>query len=166
MSEERVLPVPFDPLEPKDDWFIFDLDNTIADGDHRVHLIEGMPPNERKWDEFHAQAHLDKPFPDVLALCQLLGEIYNIAILTGRPEEKRFETISWLHTYGVPFRELHMRPSKDYRPDTEFKGEFYTKHFASRCRRVVGIFEDRDKLVEMWREKFNLTCYQPRRRSS
>lgn len=52
---------------------------------------------------------------DILFDGTLLGDDYNIYIITGRQEEYRYVTAEWLNMYGVPYDELIMFPNGFYK---------------------------------------------------
>jgi FMN phosphatase YigB (HAD superfamily) len=137
-------------------WFVFDLDGTLADVEHRVYLAE-----EKEWDLFHSQCVHDKPKE---AECYLVRMIYahqpnhRIMIITGRSEEYRAVTETWLVANGIPYDELHMRKTGDHRPDTVVKGEL-AFDAGLPFRNVSFVMEDRDKMAAFWRSN-NLTCFQ------
>lgn len=135
---------------------IVDIDGTICDASHRLHLIERDPPD---WEAWYAGCSEDKPVIPVLRVVDALAERYVIDIITGRKEDSRAVTEDWLKRHQVPYRDLLMRATADRRPDTVVKREIY------RARYVVGevwlVLEDRNRVVSMWREE-GLTCLQVR----
>ena len=54
--------------------------------------------------------------------------------------------------------DLYMRKDGDYRPDCIVKREIYEQEIKDKYD-VVGVFEDRDSCVKMWRA-LGLTCFQ------
>ena len=51
-----------------------------------------------------------------------------------------------------------MREEKDHRPDDIVKEEIYHKYIEDKYN-IVCVFDDRDKVVKMWREQ-GLLCNQ------
>lgn len=135
---------------------VFDLDLTLADSAWRASLAK-----EKRWDEFHAGIPRDPADPLVAFLLRAaLGSGYRVALVTGRPEERRAATEDWLRRKAVPWHELRMRADGDYRPDVEVKRE----HLVAMRReglRVVLVLDDRDRVVSMWREE-GVPCWQVR----
>ena len=128
--------------------YIFDLDNTLCDSEHRSHLAR-----EKRWDEFHAAAHLDEPtaIMDIYQALVLGQEA--CAILTGRNEKYRELTEQWFIKHDLPLVDLFMRANDDFRPDFEFKLDAIRRYivFPSMHKKWVRIFEDRDAVVKALR---------------
>lgn len=138
---------------------VVDLDGTLCNSAHREHLaIAGC------WDEFHSQLNGDAPWPDVTALLALLYEQDDIVVvgLTGRNEQYRKATINWLAKHDIWLDDILMRYDDDYRSDHELKPqllELYLKQHPD--HQVWFILEDRDKVVEAWRNA-GYDCWQVR----
>lgn len=138
--------------------YIFDIDGTIADCSHRLHFIAG---EHKDWDAFYTACKNDRAIPDTVMLLKMLS-IFNCDILfiTGRPEYIREQTRQWLLNvvdYNTDPR-IKMRKDGDHRPDYVVKREIYEQEIKDKYD-VVGVFEDRDSCVKMWRE-LGLTCFQ------
>ena len=58
----------------------------------------------------------------------------------------------------VPFS-LYCRTTDDFRKDEEVKKEIYEKNIEGKYH-VIGVFDDRNRVVSMWREKLGLVCFQ------
>lgn len=150
--------------------FIFDIDGTIADCSHRLHHIQPpaglihFEPGETDWkpdwDTFYSLCVNDKPIENVCHLLRVLQWNSEVIFVTGRSEKFRNHTTEWLKTQLGSFPEYHlfMRADGDHRPDYEIKKEIYEKHIKDKFN-ILGVFEDRDQVVKMWRE-LGLTCYQ------
>lgn len=151
--------------------YIFDIDGTIADCSHRLHHIQPpaglihFEPGETDWkpdwDTFYSLCVNDKPIDNVCHLLRILQmkPYIEIIFITGRSEKWREHTVEWLKRQGC----LHpvyllMRADGDHRPDYEIKKEIYDEHIKDKFN-VLGVFEDRDQVVQMWRN-MGLTCYQ------
>jgi len=144
--------------------YMFDLDGTLANCLHRQELATAAriasAPEQRskKWNEYFEQCHLDTPYQDVVALLQTLRQSTTVIILSGRSDSVRMKTQEWLLTHvggGLP---LHMRPAKDHSPDDFMKERMYNK-YVKPFYNVLGVFDDRDRVVAMWR-RLGLRCYQ------
>ncbi len=136
---------------------IFDLDGTLADCQHRIHLIEGPEQNHRA---FFAACSLDLPIHDMIDMLHhmyLAG--YYVYIVSGRSDECRQQTEEWLDRYGIPYKFLFMRKSGDHRPDYIVKRNIYTQEFYNKEIKVDYVFDDRDSVVAMWRS-LGLRCLQ------
>lgn len=144
--------------------FIFDIDGTIADCSHRLPLIyENVEKRIKKpnpdWDAFHKASNGDLPISNVMRVLASLDNAYNILFVTGRPEFTRDRTQKWLDTFlWLDSYWLYMRPDNNRRPDYQVKREIYETQIKDKYD-VIGVFEDRDQCVQMWRE-LGLQCYQ------
>lgn len=81
-----------------------------------------------------------------------------IILLSGREEAYRASTIDWLYKHGIYYNRLFMRPTKSSRKDAEIKMELYFKYVEPEYD-VVCVFDDRQRVVDMWRE-IGLKCLQ------
>lgn len=128
--------------------WIVDLDGTLAiRGDRSPYA----------WN----QVGEDEPNAPVVMATQALAAhptLPAIILVSGRDESCRRQTTMWLDAQGVPFDELHMRPSGDGRPDEVLKEAIYRDAIEGRCG-VVGVIDDRRKVVSMWRS-LGLVCFQ------
>lgn len=139
-------------------YWVVDLDGTLCDSRHRQHLAEA-----KQWDEFHSRLSLDNPYPDVGAFIQSYP-ISQFICLTGRPENYRMETEKWLIRHSIPINALLMRPENDFESDTVVKPRLLYSFLGGResaLKLVTGILEDRDIMVEKWREE-GFHCWQVR----
>ncbi|MEU9235742.1 AAA family ATPase [Streptomyces subrutilus] len=73
-----------------------------------------------------------------------------IVLLSGRSEEHRPQTESWLRRHGVPYDELWMRAAGDTRRDDVVKAELFDAHVRDRYAVRVSL-DDRDRVVAIWR---------------
>jgi len=131
--------------------FIFDLDGTLFDLEHRLHFIQQDPPD---WDGFYDALGEDDLIEEVAEVYRSLKNAGHYIILaTGRPERVRFKTVQKLHQNDLYFNSLYMRPDGDHREDSIVKAEMlkYILQFESKV--IDGVFEDRQSVVDMWRSK-------------
>lgn len=136
---------------------IFDIDGTIADINHRLHL-------KGKKNDFYGSAHADEPIAGVIAVLKMFlsNSDYTVIFLTARPEWTRLTTVSWLHRHipslGISPYMLLMRPDKEDKKDYEVKQDIYMNQIKD-VYDVELIIEDRQRVVTMWRG-LGLTCLQ------
>lgn len=138
--------------------FIFDVDGTIADCSHRLHFIDGSL-GVKDWDAFYDACKEDEPITNVMRVLITLENSYEIIFITGRPERVQDITCDWLdfHMLLRPYQ-IFMRKDGDHRPDYQVKREIYETQIKDKYD-VIGVFEDRDQCVQMWRD-LGLQCYQ------
>lgn len=77
-------------------------------------------------------------------------------IFSGRSDEVRNATLTWLYGNSVWFDVLKMRRDGDHRPDEELKREWIQDYDM---KQILCVFDDRTKLVKLWRE-LGLACFQ------
>lgn len=132
-------------------FYVFDLDGTLANIDHRLHHLE-----HRDWRAFFAACADDEPIQATLGvLASLWRAHHQVEIWSGRSDEVREQTATWLVKHGVNSHvELVMRAAGDHRPDDVVKREFMDQR-----GRPDVIFEDRSRVVEMWRAA-GIACFQ------
>ena len=154
-----MISLPINNLMTKSPCFIFDIDGTLADMDHRVHHVESYPKN---WDAFNREMVNDSVYESVRAIFHSLNETYTTILLTGRGEEYREETETWLEENNIKPDALLMRQAEDFRPDYEIKSEI--ADVISQDFDILGVFEDRPSVVKMWIERgiFVFNCSQGR----
>jgi FMN phosphatase YigB (HAD superfamily) len=136
--------------------YIFDLDGTLADTEHRLHYIQG---EKKDWRGFFAACVDDKPIEPTIRTMQLLRMEAEVWIWTGRSDEVQGPTIRWWIENDCVPHEWRMRKAGDYRPDHVIKAEWLQETKGRDLKRIAAVFEDRDRVVQMWREA-GLVCYQ------
>lgn len=98
--------------------------------------------------------HLDTVHGNVAAVVNSLGYgDYAIIGVSGRDAAYRDVTEQWwLGQARVEADEMYFRPEGDKRPDDVIKAEIYENHIRGRYN-VVGVFDDRGRVLRMWRAK-------------
>lgn len=150
--------------------YIFDLDGTLADCRHRLHILENRdlyPNSTDRWKVFHRACTRDPVIPSVFSIFKMLLQQENteVVILTGRSSVACMETCAWFHRVNFPNgfqpKNLFMRKQGDCRDAVDFKYHFYRNVMGRRDRqRLVTVFEDEQRLVNMWRD-LGVECLQP-----
>lgn len=153
---------------------IVDIDGTIANGEHREHLLKEKP---KKWKEWAKSMELDTTHDDIIYLIKLLYEAGNrIIMCTGRNEMDRVRTANWLASKGIYprlgpvasdnkgfqfyYEQLYMRDDHDHRQDSIVKIEKIEDMQADGFEPVLA-FDDRNRVVEAWRTA-GIRCLQVR----
>jgi phosphoglycolate phosphatase-like HAD superfamily hydrolase len=135
--------------------YVFDIDGTIADCSHRIHLIQTLP---KDWRSFFAACHLDKPIPHVIELARSLSSRRHIVYVSGRSDECRQQTEAWLKDHRLPEGVLYMRKAGDHRDDDIIKLELLADLRADGFEPVMA-FDDRTRVVNAWRSA-GIPCAQ------
>lgn len=134
---------------------IVDLDGTLCNIDHRLHHFTAKKKN---WKAFFEGIPNDTINPWCRTLIYAMDKVVEIIFVSGRPDEYRGPTKNWLAEYGFGDYPLFMRPSGDFRRDSEIKEEIYRKHIEPNYD-VSFVVDDRQHVVDKWRE-MGLTCLQ------
>lgn len=122
--------------------YIFDLEGTLSDCEHRDHLL---PKNgSRNYDDFHKEFPKDEPIHEMISLFHVCSETHKVIILTGMMEKHRNMAIGWLTKNGIHANELIMRGDKDLRPSPVFKLQTIFKFTDP----VFMVFDDRKDIVD------------------
>lgn len=128
------------------DAYIFDIDGTLA-------LMKTRNPYDyERVGEDSVNEHVANIL-DALVKC---GS--KIIIVSGREDSCMELTKEWLIENEIHFDDIIMRKTGDKRPDNIVKGEIYEQCIKGKYN-VLGVFDDRDKVVEFWRS-VGLTCFQ------
>lgn len=144
--------------------YIFDIDGTIALIDHRRHILDEVDDSNR-WRRFYAACDKDTPNDPVIKTMESLritgAEIW---FFSGRSAEVRNKTVAWLtdntsfmsHDLGAI---LVMRDEGDYTADDTLKRSWYERMLIQDQQRLIAVFDDRDRVVKMWRD-VGVACFQ------
>lgn len=135
--------------------FVFDLDGTLCNIEHRLHYIQNKPKN---WPAFYRACVDDVPVLPILHCAQALVVMgHRVEIWSGRSDEVRAETEAWLNCYPIGYSVLRMRREGDYRADDIVKGEWLDALPPE--QRPALAFDDRQRMVDMWRSR-GVQCAQ------
>ena len=153
--------------------YIFDLDGTLALTEHRQHILADVQ-NPHRWRDFFAACVNDEPnLPVIRTLQALRRSGAECWIWSGRSDAVRPQTVEWLTKNGcfgrltgtLPWWPLgaperfRMRPDGDFTPDEQLKFGWLADLEPPERSRLTAVFDDRDKVVEMWREN-GVPCFQ------
>lgn len=147
----------------------FDLDGTLCDNTHRVHYVRSKPKN---WPAFEAGILGDSLIEKVgFFAAQFMGDPkVDVIITTARNEGQREACEQWLRMHNLDqYAKMYMRKQhivndkgksvRDYRCDSIVKKEILDDIVADWGQKPDLIFDDRDRVVKMWREN-DVTCFQ------
>lgn len=130
--------------------FIFDLDGTLANLDHRISLVKNNI-GVKDWPKFFENCDKDKVNDWVADLFRMVKPHGEILILSGRSHEALEKTKKWLISNNIMYDYIALRPPKDYRPDEIVKLEMLEEFLRDKDYKVQFIVDDRQKVVDMWR---------------
>lgn len=138
-------------------FYVFDLDGTLANCEHRKHLIDGTDDG---WRAFFAACLNDKPIQHVIDLLKTLAAAgHRIEIWSGRSDEVIIETKLWLVRHDIdPTLLTKMRPADEQCQDDYLKLQFLRQSVYEGGVPDM-VFDDRDQVVAMWRRE-GIPCAQ------
>lgn len=143
----------------------FKLNNIIdnADNDKAVIFdIDGTLAHKCDRDIYDGSKAIDDYLDQNVykLLCMEKNYLGNkIIIMSGRDEKYREVTENWLLKNNINYDELFMRPENDTRPDDLVKFELYCLNVKHNFV-VERVYDDRDKVVRMWRKLLGLKTFQ------
>lgn len=120
------------------DAIVVDIDGTLAN--HEPHR---SPYDTSKYAE-------DTVFEHVRRVVNAYGDWNDVILLSGRDSEFRDVTEAWLNDNVITWSELFMREQGDKRNDAVVKYELFKKHVEPNYN-VIGVFDDRPRVIRMWR---------------
>lgn len=137
--------------------FIFDLDGTLANGDHRLHHIK---KETKDWNAYFEACIADEPIPHMIKIFRELTYRTEVFIVSGRSDQVRVATEIWLYRENVFLLPSHilMRKYGDHRPDDVIKIEMLAEIRALGFEPLAA-FDDRDRVVAAWRAA-GIPCLQ------
>lgn len=82
-----------------------------------------------------------------------------IILLSGRDSKYREETIQFLEKNDVEYNGLFMRKEGDQRKDSIVKRELWEENIKGKYN-VHLVLDDRDQMIELWRNELGFTTFQ------
>ena len=137
------------------DTIVIDLDGTLANIDHRLHLVQGK---KKDFDKFYKLVGGDTPNDWCRRMMNVFWQTgYEVAIVSARRESCRADTIRWLNDHHINSSALYLvRPDGDSTPDQELKMAWLKEYGAEN---ILFVVDDRQKVVDSWRAA-GVTCLQ------
>jgi len=126
----------------KIDAIICDIDGTIA--------LKGER-NPFDWDRVDEDT-VNEPIANLVRIIRKSG--LQIVLVSGRKEQCRAKTLTWIWENDIPATELFMRKDNDNRSDVILKKELYEQ--VRKRFYIHFVLDDRKQVVDMWR-KLGLT---------
>ena len=131
---------------------VFDLDGTLAIGTHREHFVTG---EKKDWPSYFDACDKDsacEPIIEVLHNAIYAGD--RVEIWTGRSDVVAEKTKAWLTRFDLDHVRILSRAVGDHTPDIELKEKWLSESDA----KPDLVFEDRARVVAMWRSKGIVCC--------
>jgi len=139
---------------------IFDLDGTLALIDKR-RALAAKPNGKIDWSIFFdpKNIELDEPNQAVIDTFNIMKYAgLHVGIFSGRDEVTYDKTLEWLAKYEIEPDFIKMRPKGSYTPDDVLKAT-WLEELMSDDVDVLCVYDDRDKVVNMWRQR-GIACFQ------
>lgn len=134
---------------------IFDIDGTLANGEHRVHHVRG--PGKKNWPAYNDGMANDKVHEHTRTMFHCLFDCdYELYVVSGREDQFREVTEQWLSDNDLAtYNALYMRKTGDYRSDDIVKREILLTKFLTKFKKddIVCVFDDRPRVIRMWRSE-------------
>jgi hypothetical protein len=136
----------------KDNCVICDIDGTLAIMGKRNPFNAAIS---------HIVDKLNTPVAETLKLFKKAG--YRIIFITGRETKYKPQTIEFIKKNlfwenEIDF-DLYMRNDGDRRKDAIFKHEIFDKYINPKYK-VLFALEDRNQMVDMYRNELGISCWQ------
>lgn len=149
MYNQYLAPKPSEPptqLPGFAEAIIVDIDGTVA-----------LHTNRRPYDA--AKCSTDTPNKKIVDIVRDYAARGNhILFVSGREEKYKEVTQQWMYKNSIPFHQMWMRPTSDFREDSIVKQEIYDMRIRGKYN-VDFVLDDRNRVVDMWRRN-GLTCLQ------
>jgi len=147
LEPQKALAEVYKPRPDLRSAYLFDVDGTLTRGPHNRSPYD--------WDKV-GQDKVNEP---VVALLAALKPTAHIIVVSGRDGACRSQTYRWLVENQIWFDQLHMREAGDSRKDAVIKAEIFDREIRNRYN-VLGVFDDRQQVVDFWRRSLGLTVFQ------
>jgi len=137
---------------------LVDLDGTLCDIEHRLHFVR--TDGKKDWKGFFEGIINDRLNQNIY---EIVDEEYflkgrSVILCSGRPDDYRGITETWLKNKDVQYTKLLMRQRNDFRQDDIVKQIIYEFDIRPYYN-VKYVLDDRNQVVNMWRRN-GLTCLQ------
>lgn len=138
------------------DCWVFDVDGTLSDTTNRQQYVTSKP---KRWDLWNADMANDGYHMDIVQFYQFARDKgMAVVVCTGREEEYRNLTATWLAKVGIMPDRMYMRRNGDFCHDDKMKQVMLEQMRADGFNPVL-VFEDRTRVVKMWRAN-GIRCLQ------
>lgn len=126
---------------------ICDLDGTLS-------ILNGRNPYDASSCENDL---LNEPVANALKIAK--NQNYKIILLSGREDIYRKSTLLFLEKHAIRYDALLMRNTNDFRKDSVIKREIFEREIFGKYF-VEFLLDDRNQVVDMWRNDLKLPCFQ------
>lgn len=128
--------------------YVFDIDGTIANNEHRSHLFPSSDLHlTSSWKDYNKACSGDSPIIPMIKMMNALAESSQVYIMTSRSDEVEWRTLEWLQDNEVEYDSIYMRSRHDNRKDYKIKEEWLNE-ISSGDKGNVVIFEDNPQVIK------------------
>lgn len=132
--------------------YIFDLEGTLSNHSHRLHLLPKVSEKEANskdhYAAFHAAFPKDPVNNHIVNMINSFFEFNPAIILTGMMEKHRQMAVDYLDYHKVFCDSLVMRQNDDFRPSPEFKLAHIKDLYKKYQFDCAVVFDDREDIVD------------------
>jgi predicted kinase len=129
---------------------IFDIDGTLANGEHRLPCITEGKSDWKTYKELAIKDTINLPIADWLREIQKTTTVF---IASGRGTDEAIITEDWLRNYNIVPDRLFMRQGGDYTKDFIIKEQILQKILERYGNNVIDfVVDDRPVVIDMWRK--------------
>lgn len=142
------------PEGVKEKAVICDLDGTLCNIDHRLHFVKVDKSKGEKadWKNFFFNLRDDAVNYWCSDILHKFADNHPIVLCSGRPDDHKRATMSWLTEHNLYFGHLYMRHRGDHREDSIVKEILLDFEILTRFDPYFAI-DDRARVVSMWRKR-------------
>lgn len=127
--------------------YVFDIDGTIANNEHRSHLLPSSDLHlTSSWRDYNKACSGDSPIIPMINMMNALSELSPVYIMTSRSDEVEYMTLEWLQYNNVDYDVIYMRKRLDNRKDYIIKEEWLNDLCKGDKKNVI-IFEDNRNVI-------------------
>lgn len=128
--------------------YVFDIDGTIANNEHRSHLLPSSDLHLTSgWRDYNKACSGDSPIIPMINMMNTLAELSTVYIMTSRSDEVERMTLEWLQDNDVEYDSIYMRSRHDNRKDYKIKEEWLNE-ISDGDKSNVVIFEDNPQVIK------------------
>lgn len=128
--------------------YVFDIDGTIANNEHRSHLLPFSDLHlTSSWKDYNKACSGDSPIIPMINMMNTLAELSTVYIMTSRSDEVEWMTLEWLQYNDIEYDSIYMRSRHDNRKDYKIKEEWLNE-ISDGDKSNVVIFEDNPQVIK------------------
>ncbi len=133
--------------------YIFDVEGTLSDHTHRLHLVPGKLTGEQSdWKAFQDEFINDPPNMIPVEICRILHRKASIVISTGLHRNYYRQLMTWLDMFLIPVEGVYMREARHGQISSPKLKELHYMDMLRAGYTPLAIFDDRLDVCETMKE--------------